>query len=190
MFTINRKHAASIIAAFTFLLLCTFGAAAQKAKPTPKVKADLPEVKQIDAAGLKEVIKPVLGKPRVVNFWATWCEPCREEFPDLVEIAAEYKDRLDLITISLDDLAEIKREVPMFLAEVKATMPAYLLKAQDEDAAISSLNLPWRGALPMTVLYNDKGEAAYVKAGKLVPAELRAEIEKLMPTKPAAEPAK
>lgn len=187
MFDIYKRHAASFIAAFTFLALVVVGANAQKG--TPKVKANLPEVKQIDAVGLKEVIKPVGGKPRVVNFWATWCEPCREEFPDLVEIAHEYKDRIDLITISLDDLAEIKREVPMFLAEVKATMPAYLLKAQDEDAAISSLNLPWRGALPMTVLYNGKGEAAYVKAGKLIPAELRAEIDKLMPAKPA-EPVK
>lgn len=187
MFTIYKRHAAGIIAAFIFLLLCTFGVDAQKG--APKVKPKLPEVKQIDDAGLKEVIQPVAGKPRIVNFWATWCEPCREEFPDLVGIAAEYKDRVDLITISLDDLAEIKREVPAFLAEVKAEMPAYLLKSQNEDAAISSLNLPWRGALPMTVLYNDKGEAAYVKAGKLVPAELRAEIDKLMPAKPA-EPVK
>jgi thiol-disulfide isomerase/thioredoxin len=146
-----------------------------------------PEVKQIDAAALKEVVKPS-GRPLLVNFWATWCEPCREEFPDLVKFAGEYKGRVDFITISLDDLAEIKRDVPAFLASMKAEMPAFLLKTPDEDAAIASLALPWRGALPLSVVYSATGEAAYVRPGKIVPATLKAELDKVLAPK-AAEPA-
>jgi thiol-disulfide isomerase/thioredoxin len=138
-----------------------------------------PEVKQIDAAALKEVIKPN-GRPLLVNFWATWCDPCREEFPDLVKFAGEYKGRVDFITISLDDLAEIKRDVPDFLYSMKAEMPAFLLKTPDEDAAITSLALPWRGALPLSVVYRENGEAAYVRPGKIVPATLKAELEKVL----------
>lgn len=145
--------------------------------------AKLPEVKQIDAVVLKEVMKPS-GRPLFVNFWATWCDPCREEFPDLVKFAGEYKGRVDFITISLDDLAEIRRDVPKFLASMKADMPAYLLKTPDEDAAITSLSLPWHGALPFSVLYNEKGEVAYVRPGKIKPADLKAELEKLLSGKP------
>jgi thiol-disulfide isomerase/thioredoxin len=53
-------------------------------------------------------------KPLLVNFWATWCDPCREEFPDLVKLDAEYKGKIDFITISLDELSEIDRDVPSF----------------------------------------------------------------------------
>jgi thiol-disulfide isomerase/thioredoxin len=173
-------------AVISIVLLLTASMFGQAVKP-PKGKAKLPEVKQIDAVALKEVIKPS-GRPLLVNFWATWCEPCREEFPDLVKFAGEYKGRVDFITISLDDLAEIKRDVPAFLASMKAEMPAFLLKTPDEDAAITSLALPWRGALPLSVVYSATGEAAYVRPGKIVPATLKAELEKVLAPK-AAEPA-
>jgi hypothetical protein len=94
-----------------------------------------------------------------------------------------------MITISLDDLAEIKRDVPDFLSQMKAEMPAYLLKTPDEDAAIASLSLPWTGALPFTVLYNEKGEMSYVRPGKIKPEVLKIELDKLAPAK-VEEPAK
>ena len=105
------------------VLLFSMSVFGQAVKPS-KGQAKLPEVKQIDAAALKEVVKPS-GRPLLVNFWATWCEPCREEFPVLVKFAGEYKGRVDFITVSLDDLAEIKRDVPAFLASMKADMPAF-----------------------------------------------------------------
>ena len=73
-----------------------------------KPVAVMAKVTQIDIEGLKKLVKPN-GKPLIINFWATWCDPCREEFPDLVKIDAAYKGKVDLITISLDDLAEINR---------------------------------------------------------------------------------
>jgi len=173
-------------AAVIFIALFSLPVFGQLADSWKGRRNQRPEVKQIDAAGLKEVIKPN-GRPRLVNFWATWCEPCREEFPDLVKFAGEYKGRVDFITISLDDLAEIKRDVPDFLYSMKADMPAYLLKTPDEDAAITSLQLPWRGALPLSVVYNEKGEAAYVRPGKIVPATLKAEIDKLLAPKAPAK---
>jgi thiol-disulfide isomerase/thioredoxin len=63
--------------------------------------AGQPRVTQIDDAKLNQLLKPN-GKPLLVNFWATWCGPCREEFPDLVKIDQEYRGRIDFVTISLD----------------------------------------------------------------------------------------
>src|SRR5512141_138245 len=101
-------------------------------------------VTQIDIDGLRKALTPK-NKPLLVNFWATWCDPCREEFPDLVKLDAEYKGKIDFITISLDELSEINRDVPNFLAEMKSPMPAYLLKALDDDAAIAFVSKEWSG---------------------------------------------
>src|SRR5215213_5623023 len=111
----NRTKA--FLSGLVFVLIFSFGVFAQKKAPTPKptLNVNLPKVTQIDETGLKTALKPN-GKPLLVNFWATWCDPCREEFPELVRIDAEYKDKIDFITISFDYLSEIRRDVPKFLA--------------------------------------------------------------------------
>ena len=180
--------AKTFLAGFVFVLIFSLGAFAQKKAPKPKPtpNANLPKVTQIDEAGLKTALKPN-GKPLLVNFWATWCDPCREEFPDLVRIDTDYKDKIDFITISLDDLAEINRDVPKFLGSMKAEMPAYLLKTADESAVISSIAKDWNGGLPFTILYNDKGEIAYFRQGKVKPDVVKEEIDKLLIKPVAAE---
>jgi thiol-disulfide isomerase/thioredoxin len=141
--------------------------------------SNLPKVTQIDAPRLKNLLKPN-GRPLLINFWATWCAPCREEFPDLVEIGTDYKGKIDLITVSLDELSEIDGEVPKFLAQMKSEFPAYLLKTPDEEAAIGLVSKDWQGALPFTILFNAQGETVYSKQGKFKSDILTAEIEKTL----------
>ncbi|MCS6873613.1 MAG: TlpA family protein disulfide reductase [Pyrinomonadaceae bacterium] len=152
-------------------------------KPQPvtkqKPKLSLPKVILIDETGLKQVLRPK-GKPLLVNFWATWCAPCREEFPDLVKISNEYLGKIDVITISLDDPIEINRDVPKFLARMNAKMPAFLLKAANEDIAIGIVSEKWQGGLPFTILFSTDGKEAYSRFGKFDPILLRREIEKIM----------
>jgi thiol-disulfide isomerase/thioredoxin len=115
----------------------------------------------------------------LVNFWATFCDPCRDEFPDLVKIDKDYRPHaLDFVTVSLDDMADIKTGVPEFLGSMKATMPAYLLNASDPEPAINIVDPRWRGDLPATYLYNEKGEIVYKHIGRVNPVELREAIEK------------
>jgi len=150
--------------------------------PTAEAKpatSDQPRLTQIDDAKLKQLLKPN-GKPLLVNFWATWCGPCREEFPDLVKIDEEYRGRIDFITISLDFPEEIDAAVPKFLSEMKAKMPTYLLVSADENAIISSIAKDWNGALPSTIFYNEKGEIAYLRQGKVNPETLKNEIKKTL----------
>lgn len=142
-----------------------------------------PIVTQIDAEALSALIKPK-GKPLLINFWATWCDPCREEFPELVKIDALYKGKIDFITVSLDDLADIKTAVPKFLTGVKAGMPAYLLKTADESEAIALVAKDWSGNLPLTILIAPSGETAYIRMGKIKLESVTAEVEKVL-----AEPA-
>src|SRR5436190_18948866 len=143
-------------------------------------------VHQVDLEGFKQLLPrsqkaDKKSKPLLVNFWATWCDPCRDEFPDLVKIDSEYRPKsLDFITVSLDEATEIKTEVPRFLAKMKATMPAYLLTASDPEPAINAVDPQWQGDLPATFLYNEKGEVVFKHFGRVDATELRAAIEKLV----------
>ena len=150
------------------------GRAAQPQK-TPTV------VSAIDADALKNLLTQQRQHPLLVNFWATFCDPCRDEFPDLVKIDQEYRPHaLEFFTVSLDDMSEIKNEVPKFLQAMKATMPAYLLNATDPEPAINLVDPRWQGDLPATFLYNEKGEVVFKHFGRVNTAELREAIEKVI----------
>jgi len=146
-----------------------------------KSQKPLPVVSAIDTDALKGLITKERERPLLVNFWATFCDPCRDEFPDLVKIDKEYGPRsLDFVTVSLDDIDQIKTDVPKFLDAMNATMPAYLLNVSDPEPAINFVDRRWRGDLPATYLYNEKGEVIYSHIGRVNTVELRNAIEKAL----------
>jgi len=172
------------------LLFASFTAPAQKPKGRPaKSQAKAPAkaqpkpivVSPLDTDSLKTLLSGQRERPLLINFWATWCDPCRDEFPDLVKIDSEYRPQsLEFVTISLDDFSDIKTSVPKFLDSMKATMPAYLLNVSDPEPAIDLIDPGWAGSLPATFLYNAKGEVVYKHFGRVDPNELRAAIDKLV----------
>src|SRR5690348_11729601 len=64
------------------------------------------------------------GKVVLVNFWATWCPPCREEIPELIELSNRYKDKLQIIGVSMDDAPA--REVRQFAEQIGITYPVVM----------------------------------------------------------------
>src|SRR2546423_6068547 len=150
--------------------------------------APRPKITEIKEAELKSLLGAgdAHARPLLVNFWATWCAPCREEFPDLVKIRSQYAvDRLDFALVSLDDVSDIDKAVPDFLSEVHAAaMPTYLLHAEDEGAAINSVDSAWSGELPATFLYDRAGRLGFKHTGRIKTAELRAAIDEALSAKP------
>jgi thiol-disulfide isomerase/thioredoxin len=145
-----------------------------------------PAVREIDVAGLKKLLarEGSARRPLLVNFWATWCEPCRAEFPDLVKIDDEYRRRgLDIIAVSIDDVSEINTTVPKFLKEMRATMPVYLLNTPEPEAAINYVDPQWGGSLPATFLYDSQGKVVFRHLGRIKPDELRAAIKTVISDK-------
>ncbi len=138
-----------------------------------------PKVLRIDIEGLRKLLVPT-GKPLVVNFWATWCDPCREEFPELVKLYDEYSGKVDLVTVSLDDAAELDGNVTKFLTTMQAEMPAYLLDTPDPDAAISLVSKDWAGNLPLTLVYAADGSMVYFRNGKFRYEILKENIDRAL----------
>jgi len=179
--TLNRPFVLAAIS-LSIILLISFAAPAQSRKGKSRAAKPSVVVREIDAPSLATILKRESApRPLLVNFWATWCDPCREEFPDLVKLDQQFRPQgLDMIAVSLDDLADIKTSVPKFLNQMRATMPAYLLNVSDPDKVISSVDPKWSGALPATFLYDAQGNVVFKHFGRIKPLELRAAIEKLV----------
>jgi len=111
----------------------------------------------IDARGYAQLIESHRGKPLLVNFWATWCEPCRAEYPMLNELAKEYGPKgLRVLGISLDDEGEMLL-VRRFLAKYQPVFPNYRKSAGKQEEFVKAVNPQWKGALPATFLYTADG---------------------------------
>jgi thiol-disulfide isomerase/thioredoxin len=186
----KAKHARFFIGCVVIaagILLLTFSAAAQgktvrKARGTAAMKS--PTVPAINAEEMQQLLKRDGNRPLLVNFWATWCIPCRVEFPDLIKIDKDYRAKgLDFIAITLDDVADRETAVPQFLSQMKAQMPVYLLNVPDPDPAINWVDPQWGGVLPATFLYNNKGKVVYKHFGPIKTTELRSAIERLVGSK-------
>lgn len=144
------------------------------------------DIREINLEDLKKIIQrdPKDTRPLLINFWATWCDPCREEFPDLVKVDADYRSRgLNFVAISLDDISDIKSAVPKFLNEMKATMPVVLLNVNDPEPAIKAVDATWDGQLPATFLYDKDGKVVFKHFGRIEPVALRAAIDKAVDNK-------
>ena len=147
----------------------------------PAVTRHSPRARAINAKKLQVLMKRNGSHPLLVNFWATWCDPCRDEFPDLVKIDEDYRAKgLDFVAISLDEVADLNTAVPKFLREMKAKMRVYLLNVADPEPVINSVDREWGGAMPATFLYNKKGEVVYKHFGRIKTDELRSALEKVM----------
>ncbi|MGH9862235.1 MAG: TlpA disulfide reductase family protein [Candidatus Acidiferrales bacterium] len=152
------KHRAALF----FLALCCSAAAACQRAPQEPAGAAGPftrEAEWIDAAGLEQRLAAEKGRVVVVNFWATWCVPCREEFPAFVELERRYASRgLTVLAVSLDSPGVRDTEVKSFLAEMRPFFPVFIKTAGDPDTFINAIDPEWSGVLPATFIYDRSGQ--------------------------------
>jgi len=142
-----------VVAALLLAAFSTTGAPQAKAPADPQV---------IDAQGFRNILEEYRGKPLLMTFWATWCEPCRDEYPLLNELAKEYGPKgLQVVGLNFDgdgDLILMRR----FIARYKPIFPNYRRKQEEDhevDAQFNQMVLPgWNGALPATFFYDRSGK--------------------------------
>ena len=127
------------------------------------------------------------GKPVLVNFWATWCEPCRDEFPMLNELARAYGPRgLQVLAVSLDEDVDINL-VRRFLARMNPVFSTFRKKPGKDQDFINGVHAKWSGALPATFFYDREGRMAATLVGEHARPEFEKVIQQLLPgASPAA----
>jgi peroxiredoxin len=117
----------------------------------------------------------------LVNFWATWCGPCMEEFPELQKMVRMYADRqLDIVTVSINTPDENKF-VLAFLDKQHAINRNLLFDGNDSADAVSAFGTDWKGGVPYTVLIGTKGEVLYKTQGEMNALDVERAILKNLP---------
>lgn len=138
------------------------------------------DLKPIDESGYSRFVASAKGKVLVVNFWATWCAPCRKEMPELVALAAKYRARgLEFATVAIDEESD-RRTVAEFLDKIKAPPPTFIKNFQNDEKFISLVDSRWSGGLPFTVVYDRAGRKAHVVPGEVNLQQLEAVLRKLL----------
>jgi thiol-disulfide isomerase/thioredoxin len=128
-----------------------------------------------DAKGREQSIGQWKGKVLVVNFWATWCVPCREEMPEFVKAQQEFGPRgLQFVGIAVDDPAKVEA----FAAELGLNYPALIGGYGAIELSRSFGNR--LGALPFTIIVDRAGRINHTQLGPIKEAQLRAIIVQLL----------
>lgn len=128
----------------------------------------------VDLAGQKQSLGNWRGKILIVNFWATWCPPCRQEIPDFVEVYNANRDKdVVFVGIALDE----PKLVADFAKEFGITYPMLMGGEAGYDFATQLGNSS--GGIPYSVILNRQGQVVYVASGAMRRAELERQIAKL-----------
>lgn len=115
------------------------------------------------------------GKIVIVNFWATWCPPCREEIPEFIALQQEYQGRgLQFVGIAI----ETKESVEKYLDFVDINYP--MLVAGDQGIILTQQWGNSAGILPFSLIFNQQGRMIHKQAGQLSRAKIVEIIEPLI----------
>jgi thiol-disulfide isomerase/thioredoxin len=136
---------------------------------------------EVDAKGLRDVVARQKARVILVNFWATWCVPCREEFPDLVRLQKTLGPKgLQIVGVTTDFTKEMPA-VENFLAKTAPDFPNYHKKAGGDDQDfIDAVDKGWGGELPFSVLYDHAGKKIKTLSGKHSYADYEREVTALL----------
>ena len=133
-----------------------------------------------DLAGIRQPLAQWRGKILVVNFWATWCPPCRQEIPEFIALQKQYGEQgLQFVGIALDEKAKIQN----FVDEVGINYP--ILVGDLEAVALAQASGNRMGGLPYTVVIDQKGNVVATEMGALSREKLTAIITPLLAKKSA-----
>jgi peroxiredoxin len=118
-------------------------------------------------ADLKELRRNTTGKTLLVNFWATWCEPCTAEFPELQKTWRMYRKRpFQLVTVSINYPDE-EKGVRRFLDAQHASTRNLLFSLMDPYEEMKAFDADWNGAAPYTMVIAPDGRVVYQESGAL-----------------------
>lgn len=142
-----------------FPLLCTCDRA-QAPVPLPELGSASAPARYADFSEISSLFQQQRDTTYLINFWATWCKPCREELPLLQRLAQEREGQaLQVVLISLDTEEGAIARIPAFLQEAAPDLPAIVLTDEGQEWG-KTIDRAWNGSLPTTIIY--RGQLRYI----------------------------
>ncbi|HEX3250792.1 MAG TPA: TlpA disulfide reductase family protein [Pyrinomonadaceae bacterium] len=140
--------------------------------PVLRQETKAPQLDLKDLNGRPVRLSDYKGKVVLINFWATWCPPCRAEMPDLVRLQREHGEDLQIIGITYPP--ESKTRVRRFARSLKVNYPIVLGTREIKDRFSSE------DTLPLTIVINRDGKVSYIISGILLREEFDEKIKPLL----------
>ncbi len=133
--------------------------------PRQGVPAQVPDITLPDLAGHPRSTREFLGHPLIINFWATWCEPCRREIPLLAQLLQDHRaEQLQIVGIAVDFRSAV--------SQYNASTPlAYPVLIGEDQGMIAAGSFGMEPVLPFSVFSDATGQIIAVKVGELHPDE-------------------
>lgn len=133
-----------------------------------------PDFTVLDKDGKSVKLSDYFGKPVIINFWATWCGPCKSELPAFDKVSAEYKEEISFLMVNLTDGSrETVEGVKEFIEENDYEFPVYY------DTEYSASYAYGTYSIPLTVFINSKGEVLGSHTGAMSEETLRMYIQEV-----------
>ncbi len=116
-------------------------------------------ISTINENELNELLTKRNGKVLFLNIWATWCEPCKEEFPDINKLFNDMKKKdVEFVAISVDYPDEIDTKIVPFIDSLNVRFSVYVADFPSQESFIDTFGSVWNGAIPATFIYDRKGK--------------------------------
>jgi thiol-disulfide isomerase/thioredoxin len=130
-------------------------------QPPPPVPDSVPDLTLPDLSGKSRSLRSFGDRPLIINFWATWCAPCRREIPLLRDLRQRYRpDRLEVVGIAVDFAAAVRDYL-------RATPIDYPLLIGEQDGLQAAEQFGMRTVLPFSVFVDARGRIVALKVGEL-----------------------
>ena len=145
-------------------------------KPTETVSAAAPNFTMYTLEGEKVSLDDFKGKPIVLNFWASWCGPCKNEMPELEAAYKEYGERIHFLMVNLTDgVDDTVEKASTYIAQQGYTFPVYY------DKDLSGATAYGVSSIPFTLFINAEGDIVAYYTGSMNKQILQSGIGMLMP---------
>ncbi|HVS12619.1 MAG TPA: TlpA disulfide reductase family protein [Thermoanaerobaculia bacterium] len=170
--------------ALALALATSVGAAPAPAGELPDSLLAPETIEPIRAEQFTALLEHHRGRVVLINFWATWCIPCRYELPDLDLLQQRYRDRgLQVITVTIDQPEKLEA-ARAALAKQAPNLVGYLQAEEDEYAFIDPLDPDWVGALPTSFFVDRAGTIRKSHPGRMLYKDLEREVLALLDEAP------
>lgn len=134
-----------------------------------------PDFTVYDMDGNAVKLSDYFGKPIIVNFWATWCGPCKSELPAFDTMYAKYKDEVHFLMVNLTDGSrDTKESVTAFVNDGGYSFPVYFDTTMEAAYTYSAYSIP------MTLLITSDGQLAHTQMGAMSEETLEQYIQTLI----------